>query len=488
MKFEHSYQNLPSSFYSVSKPALFANPELIVFNENLANELQFDHKAYDRSDLGMIFSGQKTLAGSNYSSLAYAGHQFAHFVPILGDGRAMLLGEVKSKSGIKYDVQLKGAGPTEFSRRGDGFSALGPVLREYLVSEFMHRMGVPTTRALAAVKTNHHVARETMLAGGVLTRVAQSHLRIGSFQYFLGRNDIQGLKSLFEFTLDRHYKEISNDHKELEDRALIFLEKVIEAQFSLIAQWMSLGFIHGVMNTDNTSISGETIDYGPCAFMDYFDFNQVYSYIDRQGRYAFGNQPKIITWNLSRLADCLVPLLTLNNRFNQKTAVAKLSSILQTKAPTFGDHYNKMMNKKIAIEDFPLDLQERLSGKLQGLLSDHQLDFTTTYRKLADQLIQNEMILDEQLVPFFNEWKNELRKEGLNLTTINQKMNSINPTYIPRNHLIEKAIDLAYQNDFSFYYNLLSILSEPFTEKEEYITFAQPPTPNEVVTNTFCGT
>ena len=305
MNFDNTYRQLPDHFYSEHMPARFSQPKLLAFNKDLADELGFDFTDKSDDELAMIFSGQEILEGSEPIAQAYAAHQFGHFVPQLGDGRALLLGEVIGKNDKRYDIQLKGSGQTIFSRRGDGMSALGPVIREYIVSEAMYALGVPATRALAAVATGDLVQRETSEPGGVFTRVAASHIRIGTFQFFAAREDTKGLDTLLEYAATRHYPDIVDS----ENLALDFLRKVIEKQISLVAHWMSLGFIHGVMNTDNMTISGETIDFGPCAFMDKFHHEKVFSSIDLNSRYSYGNQGPILSWNMSRLAECLIPLV-----------------------------------------------------------------------------------------------------------------------------------------------------------------------------------
>ncbi len=488
MKFDNTYRRLPEIFYSPSAPFRFTNPKLIVLNEELAQDLDLDLAIYSPDKLAQVFSGQELLPGSELISTVYAAHQFGHFVPILGDGRAILMGEVIALDGRRFDIQLKGAGPTKYSRRGDGFSALGPVLREYLLSEFMHKMGIPTTRALAAVLTNENVYRENILPGGVFTRVAKSHMRIGTFQYFAGLNDLVNLKILLDYAIKRHYPEILDPKNDWKEYPILFLKGVIKAQVDLVSSWMSIGFIHGVMNTDNMSISGETIDYGPCAFMDHFKFDQVYSFIDNQGRYRYSNQPQILIWNLSRLADCLIPVVKENFGVNDEAAIRLLEKELALIKEQFEDLFIKKMSEKLILNETSLStLQKKeLVFNLLEILEVNDLDFTNSFRQLSRGLINE--LQELGLQSFLNEWREILKNNNLDFTKVASKMDLINPLYIPRNHLVEKIIESGLKGDFSPFKSYLEVLSDPFSEKDHLKLYEKAPNPNEVVANTFCGT
>ncbi len=468
MKFDNSYARLPERFYAASSPATFSEPELITLNESLAQELGFDFSQYSKKELAEFFSGQKALAGSHYISLAYAGHQFGSFVPSLGDGRAILLGEVLGQENKRFDIQLKGAGPTPFSRRGDGMSALGPVIREYLVSEAMHALGVPATRALAAVLTGDQVQREEIIPGGVFTRVAASHIRIGTFEYFASRGDHEALKTLIDYTLKRHYPQAVGDNP-----AMTLFLSVREAQSSLVSHWMSLGFIHGVMNTDNMTLSGETIDFGPCAFMDYFNYNQVYSYIDRQGRYAYGNQGNILLWNLARLADCLIPFI--DN--DEKIAIEKLNSELQKTKTIFQQKLHQRLLKKFGLSLDQSPETENLVTNWFDFLTKEKLDFTQSFRNLMHKNFFPQTIEFEK---FYQNWL-ALKPEA-------ELIHKTNPLYIPRNHLVERAIQGALKGDYSLFYRLNKLYLNPFTEQAGAEDFTLPPKEEEKIKNTFCGT
>ena len=488
MNFDNSYSRLPNVFYKTSSPSHFQNPELIAFNQELAIDLGFKYQNYTQQELAKIFSGQTMLAGSNFISLVYAAHQFGHFVPQLGDGRAILIGEVISKTGKRFDLQLKGAGPTVYSRRGDGFSALGPVLREYILSEFMNSINIKTTRSLAAVITHENVYREDVIPGGIFTRVASSHIRIGTFQYFYGQNDLENLKILLNYSIQRHYPEIINNASNEKDYPILFLRQVIKAQVDLVASWMSVGFIHGVMNTDNMSISGETIDYGPCAFMDYFNYNQVYSFIDRNSRYSYINQSNIMAWNLARLADTLVPIIKDNFSETDQFAVALLEKELSSIKMQFEDIFNKKISKKLGLEHSSIDdnIKSKMISEFFQTLSDNKLDYTTSFRKLSAGLLTGN--IDKNLSLFFNNWKNLLLNGNCNLEQISQEMDLINPAIIPRNHMVEKMINLALAGDLSLLHQMIEIYKNPFIENSIDPVLGLPPSEDEIVANTFCGT
>lgn len=476
--FENTYARLPEHFYSRQDPSPVATPQLVACNEPLAAELGIDRSWLHTSEALATFSGNALAEGSEPLAQAYAGHQFGGFSPQLGDGRVLLLGEVDCSLG-RRDIQLKGSGRTPYSRRGDGKSALGPVLREYLVSEAMHAMGVPTTRALAAVTTGESVFRqEGQVMGGVFTRVAASHLRVGTFQYFAAREDHDALRLLTDYTIQRHYPAAAS----AENNVQALLEGVISAQAKLIPHWMSLGFIHGVMNTDNCALSGETIDYGPCAFMEAFHPGCVFSSIDRQARYAWGNQPNIGLWNLSRFAETLLPLLDSDG----DKAMALAEASLEQYSPQFSSHYHQRFGRKLGLDeegdpDFIRLTLERLA--------EHSVDFTLFFRHLtriaggesADPLTA----LFSQTSPA-EDWLALWRKAAPSPNL--EAMQAANPIRIPRNHRVEEVIQAGYRGDFTPFRQLQKALADPFFESAEFADYERRPSPEEVVHETFCGT
>ncbi|MDB9742013.1 YdiU family protein [Akkermansiaceae bacterium] len=479
ISFSNTYVNLPEHFYERSDPAQVPSPALIAVNDSLAKELGIDPE-WLKSDEGLaVLSGNIIAEGSQPLAQAYAGHQFGGFSPQLGDGRAILLGEVINEKGQRKDIQLKGSGRTPFSRNGDGKSALGPVVREYLMSEAMYALGVPTTRALAAVTTGEKVIREQATDGGIFTRVASSHLRIGTFQYFAARRDIEALQTLTEFALERHYSEA----KVSSIPALTLLENVINAQATLVAHWMSIGFIHGVMNTDNCSISGETIDYGPCAFMDDFHPGCVFSAIDREARYAWGKQVNMAHWNLTRLAEALLPIINPD----EEKAIKLVEVALDQFSEQFTEHYHAHYKAKFSLteETSTEFVQESLS-----ILANQQVDYTLFFRKLTQ--LANEEIPAIELEALFPDkevyknwqqtWLSHLDKKKISA------MREVNPILIPRNHQVEVAIQGAYKGDFSLFHHLNEAWKNPFTENPQYSDLEAAPLPNERVTQTFCGT
>lgn len=454
--FDNSFVNLPKSFYMRQNPVPVAAPELVTFNHALAAEIGVSADDFPVE----VLAGKAVPEGAAPLAAAYAGHQFGGFSPRLGDGRAVLLGEVVGPDGIRRDLQLKGAGRTYFSRGGDGRAAIGPVLREYLVSEAMHALGVPTTRALAAVTTGEPVQRETPLPGAVLTRVARSHLRIGSFQFHYARQDKAALEVLAEYARARHYPEAKGP--------LGLLDGVISAQAKLIAKWMGLGFIHGVMNTDNVSIAGETIDYGPCAFMDSYHPETVFSSIDRKGRYAYANQPKIALWNLGQLAQTLVPLVG---------DVALLEASLSRFDDLYAAEFIRIFTAKLGLATPNVDfITETLK-----MMADEGVDFTLFFKRLAygqeiDSLFETPSTAQS--------WRAEWQKRHLP----EADMKSANPVFIPRNHRIEAALSAAEQGDYAPFETLHAVLTKPFTEQPENAEYETPPTEEERVLATFCGT
>jgi uncharacterized protein YdiU (UPF0061 family) len=420
--------------------------------------------------------------------MAYAGHQFGHFVPQLGDGRAILLGEVIDADGVRRDIQLKGSGPTPFSRRGDGRAALGPVLREYIVSEAMAALGIPSTRSLAAVITGENVMRETPLPGAVLTRVASSHIRVGTFQYFAARSDTEGVRRLADHVIARHYPQVAGAERPY----LALLSAVIARQAELVARWLLVGFIHGVMNTDNTSVSGETIDYGPCAFMDHYDPATVFSSIDEQGRYAYANQPRIALWNLTRLAECLLPLLS----DDKDKAIEEAQAALGEFAETFASAYQAGLRKKIGLFTMR-DGDEALVQDLLDAMAKNRADFTLTFRRLSDaagdpagdaevrSLFADPAAYDEWAV----RWRQRTSDEPQSPIERRAAMRSVNPAFIPRNHRVEAVIEAAVnRDDFEPFETLLTVLSKPYQDQPDFAGYADPPEPHQRVLQTFCGT
>ena len=482
--FDNSYVRLPAGFFVRCDARPFKAAEMIRVNRDLAEELGIDPDHLD-SDKGLaILSGNKRAEGADPVAMVYAGHQFGGFAGRLGDGRALLLGEVVDRNGVRRDIQLKGSGQTPFSRRGDGLSALGPVLREYLVSEAMHAMGAPTTRALAAVATGEPVRRETIVPGGVFTRVARSHIRVGTFEWFASQRDTANLKVLADYVIERHYPEAG----EAGNPYLAFLDRVIERQAELVAHWMQLGFIHGVMNTDNMNVSGETIDYGPCAFMDEYHPEKVFSSIDHQGRYAFNNQSPIAQWNLSRLAETLLPLIdeSIPEAIEQaKDSLAKFSRI----------HHKALMKRFAAKIGLTGGTQENwdMAQALLATMAEGRADFTLVFRHLPKALESND---DESVTRWFDcpkaisawlaDWRTRLA--DTDHAKASKLMRSHNPVYIPRNHRIEEAIQAAYQGDYDPFHRLNDLLRSPFDEQTEADQYETAPKPDEIVQATFCGT
>jgi uncharacterized protein YdiU (UPF0061 family) len=488
LPFENTYARLPERFFARIDPTPVGSPRLIRLNRPLALHLGLDPDwLASEEGIGML-AGKRVPDAAEPIATAYAGHQFGGFVPQLGDGRAILLGEVIDRDGVRRDIQLKGSGPTPFSRRGDGRAALGPVLREYVVSEAMAAMGIPTTRALAAVITGEKVIREEILPGAVLTRVAASHIRVGTFEFFASRGDVDGARLLADHVVARHYPDAGRAERPY--RAL--LDAVIRAQAELIAQWMLVGFIHGVMNTDNMSIAGETIDYGPCAFMDHYDPGAVFSAIDRNGRYAYANQPAIAQWNLTRLAECLLPLLAEET----EPAVGEAQEALANFASTFQKAYQAGLRRKIGLrtEDEGDALLAR--DLLEAMAANHA-DFTLTFRRLseaaadpaADESIRRLFADPSAYDSWAERWRQRLVQKPMDGPSRRAAMQSVNPAFIPRNHLIEAVIRAGVDNsDFRPLEELLTVLSKPFENQPCFEKYAQPPQEHERVRQTFCGT
>ena len=489
--FENTYARLPERFFQRLAPTPVAAPRLVKLNVALARELGLDAEALAGPEGVAVLAGNAVAAGSEPLAIAYAGHQFGYFVPQLGDGRANLLGEVRGSDGHGYDIQLKGSGRTPYSRGGDGRAALGPVLREYVVSEAMAALGVPTARALAAVTTGEQVVREGLMPGAVFTRVAASHLRVGTFQYFAARGDTDGLKTLADYAIGRHYPEAAGAARPY--RAL--LDGVIARQAALVAQWMLLGFIHGVMNTDNTSISGETIDYGPCAFLEAYEPDKVFSSIDHAGRYAYSNQPHAMRWNLTRLAETLLPLLVAEEG-SEAGALASANEALAGFDPQFQAARASGLRRKLGLAteqsgDLALveDLLERMAA--------NQADFTLTFRLLADAAAgpDNDAAVRDCFADptAFDEWarrwRERLAAEDRSVEDRAAAMRRVNPVCIPRNHLVQAVIDAAVQRgDFQPFEELVDVLANPFDEQPGRAMYAVPARPEQCVDQTFCGT
>ena len=471
MNLEHTYAGLDGPFHEPAELPGFETPTLIAWNEALAEQLGLGEIGDDPEQLARWFSGSEPLPGANPISQAYAGHQFGQFVPMLGDGRAALLGEAVDADGKRWDIQLKGSGRTPFSRGGDGKSSLGPVIREYLLSEAMHALGVPTTRALAAVATGETVFRNHAEPGGVFTRVASSHLRIGSFQYLAARGEKDALKALADYAIARHYPEAA----EAEQPYLALFEGVVERQSQLVAHWLSLGFIHGVMNTDNTSISGETIDYGPCAFMDEYAAGKVFSSIDRHGRYAYGNQPTIVHWNVARLAECL---LLLDEDLEGFQAALDRSPVI------LAEDYRKRFGAKLGLAEVRQEDQALIEAFLEHLEEEGK-DFTVSFRTLADRIDAED---DSEFGPFETRWRARLAEQGDASAVVRERMNAVNPAIIPRNHQVERAIQAAFEGNYEPFRALHEALANPFDNAAAFGPFAVPPKNEERVTRTYCGT
>ena len=467
--FDNSYAKLPPKFYARLDPMPVRQPRLIRFNEALAEELGI--MSGDPSELAEVFGGNRPPHGAAPLAQAYAGHQFGGFSPQLGDGRANLLGEVVDRDGRRRDIHLKGSGPTPYSRMGDGRAWLGPVLREYVVSEAMHAMGVPTSRALAAVATGEPVYRENgAMPGAVLTRVASSHIRVGTFQFFAARRDTESLKALFEYTRDRHYPDCADP--------LELLQAAIARQAGLVAQWMADGFIHGVMNTDNTALSGETIDYGPCAFMDAYHPVTVFSSIDAHGRYAYDNQANVIVWNMAQLASCLVSLMP-----DEDVAIEEFTRLVHDMPAQIEAERLRLFGRKIGLASPGREDAALVDGLLEAMAAQ-QADFTNTFRALATGGARDEFTDPTVFDKWAEGWQQRLAHE----TGSTERMLAANPAYIPRNHRIEQMIAAAVAGDYTPFERLLAVLQTPYETQDGAEDLTRPPEPSEVVHQTFCGT
>jgi uncharacterized protein YdiU (UPF0061 family) len=484
--FNNSYVGLPEQFYKHQLPAPVSAPSLIRTNPALANELGINAD-WLKSDAGVgMVAGNTMPPGAEPIATVYAGHQFGSWNPQLGDGRAVLLGEIIATNGTRYDLQLKGSGPTPYSRGGDGRAPLGPVLREYIVSEAMAALSIPSTRSLMAVTTGDPVFRDEPLPGAVLLRVAQSHIRIGTFQFFASQRDHDALRQLADHVIRRHYPDALT-----KDNPIIgLLDAVIQGQARLIAKWQLVGFIHGVMNTDNMLLSGETIDYGPCSFMDAFNPDMVLSSIDAGGRYAYSRQPGIAHWNLVNLAQSLLPLID----ENEETAVAMAQESISTFPDLFRDAYHQGVCEKLGIHN-PADQDATLAEDLFALMAKQQVDFTLAFRRLAE--LANpaggddgiEFQLPESFDDWLGRWRDRLGRETIDLASLAASMVAVNPVYIPRNHLIEEVIEAAVvMGDLEPFHQLMDVVVNPYEYKPELSRYALPPRPEQVVRQTFCGT
>jgi len=486
--FDNSYARLPERFYARLDPTPVAAPAMIKINHALAHHLGLDEGFMKSPAAVDVFAGNRVAEGSEPLAMAYAGQQFGGWVPQLGDGRAHLLGEVIDGDGVRRDIALKGSGRTPFSRGGDGRAWVGPVLREYVLSEAMAALGIPTTRALAATTTGEDIYREQIMPGAVLTRVASSHVRVGTFQFFAARQDTEALRLLADHVIERHYPQA----RDAENPYLALLEHVIARQATLIAKWMAVGFIHGVMNTDNMLICGETIDYGPCAYMDGFHPDTVFSSIDHGGRYAYKNQPNMAQWNLASFASSLLPLIDAN----EDKAISAAEAAVGAFVDQFNEAWSGELRSKIGLQE-EQDGDAGLAQDLLNRMADNTADFTLTFRRLSE-LAAHDTAADARVAALFNDpqsfhewagkWRVRLARETADDATRQAAMRATNPAYIARNHRIQQVIDAALAGDMAPFESLVEILSKPFDEQPEHAQYQNPPHPEEVVRETFCGT
>ncbi len=470
--FDNTYVGLSEKILTKIKPVTVKEPKLLILNKSLAENLGLNFSGINKDELASIFSGNELPKNSNCIAQAYAGHQFGHFTT-LGDGRAVVLGEHITKENKRFDIQFKGSGRTPYSRNGDGRAALGPMLREYIISEAINSLGIPTTRSLAVVSTGEIVLRETPLRGAILTRVASSHIRVGTFQYVALTGDEKAFKSLLNYTVDRHYPEIKNSN----NIALELLKIVIKKQCDLVTNWMRVGFIHGVMNTDNMAISGESIDYGPCAFMDNYDLNTVFSSIDRNGRYAYGNQPIITKWNLARFAETLLPYIDKN----KDEAIKITTDTINEFDSIYEKKWNNMMKAKLGLIE-KKDGDKKIILDLLNWMENNKADYTNTFLYLLEDDFKNNKIYEkEAFIKWYKKWRNRINNESLLL------MKKSNPSLIPRNHIVENVLKMAEQNDLKPLNELLKLVKKPY-EKHTNIDDYQKADKNSNKYQTFCGT
>ena len=475
--FDNSYSKLSKTFKEDIKPTPVHEPELVILNEELAKNLNLNFSGIDKKKLAEIFSGNSLPDGTNSIAQAYAGHQFGHFT-MLGDGRAVLLGEHLINKKQRIDIQFKGSGRTSFSRGGDGRAALGPMLREYIISEAINALNIPTTRSLAVVKTGEKVVRENLLNGAILTRVASSHIRVGTFQYIAATQNVDDLNTLVDYTIDRHYPEI----KSSKNKALDLLSLVMERQCQLVVNWMRVGFIHGVMNTDNMAISGETIDYGPCAFMDQYDPKTVFSSIDKFGRYAFSNQPPITKWNLARFAECLIPLIDKD----EETAIKIATELIDNFQNIYEEKWLNMMRDKLGL--FGDDKNDQiLINKLLNWMKNNNADYTNTFCHLMGVELDDEIYKNDDFKDWYNEWQKRLKLNNSSDKHL-ELMKKNNPLVIPRNHKVEEALTDADKGNLETMNKFLKVLSNPYSVQENIIEFQKPAPISDEKYQTFCGT
>lgn len=487
ISFDNTFANQMEGFYVDWKAARVPKPEIIIFNHALSQELGLDAQQLNSETGAQILSGNTLAEGSKPIAQVYAGHQFGGFSPQLGDGRALMLGEVIDVQGHRRDIQLKGSGPTPFSRQGDGKAVLGPVLREYLMGEAMHALGIATTRSLAALATGEQIVRNGIEPGAILVRVAASHLRVGTFQFFAARGDHERLKKLADYSISRHDRALEN----AENKYLEFLKSVMKRQAQLIAKWVSIGFIHGVMNTDNMTISGETIDYGPCAFMDIYNPRTVFSSIDDHGRYAYGNQPVIAQWNLARFAETLVPLI---NPDDADEAIKMASDVLNAFPQLYQSCWLDEMRRKLSmLGEEPGDIE--LVNELHQIIDGEKVDYTKLFRQLAQSLREGNatvlaLVEDKSAFQAWLEaWEKRITQSGLNKQDAAEAMDKVNPVYIPRNHLVEEALTAAAKdNDLQPFKTLLEVLQSPFEKRQGYEAYEDGADENAKPHITFCGT
>ncbi len=476
--FDNTYSKLPEAFKEIIKPVSVLKPELVILNENLAKGLGLDFSKIEKKELSALFAGNILPEGSISIAQAYAGHQFGHFT-MLGDGRAVLIGEHVTNQKKRYDIQFKGSGRTSFSRGGDGRAALGPMLREYIISEAIHSLNIPTTRSLAVTKTGEKVVRENLLEGAILTRVASSHIRVGTFQYIAAKQNIDELKMLIDYTILRHYPEI----KSSKTKAVDLLNLVIEKQCQLIINWMRVGFIHGVMNTDNMAISGETIDYGPCAFMDYYDPKTVFSSIDKFGRYAFSNQPAIAKWNLARFAECLIPLID----ESEEQAIKTATKIIDNFQNIYEQKWLNMMKSKLGLLGNNKD-DLKLINSLLNWMEKNKADYTNTFCYLMGISVGDDIYKDKNFEDWLKAWKNRSSLNNSDKEKQFELMKKVNPVIIPRNHKVEEALYDAEKNNYKTLNILLSVIQNPYDPKVDILKFQTPAPASKEKYQTFCGT
>ena len=474
--FDNTYSKLSNAFKEEIKPIPVHDPDLVILNKELAKDLNLDFAKINNKDLAKLFSGNSLPEGVDTIAQAYAGHQFGHFT-MLGDGRAVLLGEHLVNKNKRFDIQFKGSGRTSFSRSGDGRAVLGAMLREYIISEAIHALKIPTTRSLAVVKTGEKVVRENLLLGAILTRVASSHIRVGTFQYIAAKQNLNDLNTLVDYTIDRHYPEIKSSN----NKALDLLNLVMERQCKLVVDWMRVGFIHGVMNTDNMAISGETIDYGPCAFMNQYDPKTVFSSIDKFGRYSFSNQPPITKWNLARFAECLIPLINKD----EDAAIKLATKTIDNFQNIYEEKWLNMMRDKLGLYGNDKN-DKKLINDLLNWMQKNKADYTNTFCYLMNIKINDQIYKDEYFVKWYNEWQKRISENNNSKEKSLKLMNNVNPVIIPRNHKVEEALTAANEDNLEVMNKLLSKLNKPYDKKVDVQDYQLPS--NDKDYQTFCGT